>query len=58
MRLKAAREKSGKTQVQVSKETKIPVRVYQDYEYGKNEPRVTTAIRIADSLNVNVKDIF
>lgn len=58
MRLKAAREKSGKTQAQVAKETGIQERAYQYYEYGCREPRVSTAIKIADSLGVTVKDIF
>ena len=52
MKLRAAREQSGKTQAQVAKETGIAEAAYQRYEYGKNEPRVRTAIRIADVLGV------
>ena len=44
--LKAAREKSGKTQAQVAEEANIGERSYQDYEYDKREPGVRTAIRI------------
>lgn len=58
MRLKAARERSGKTQAQVARETGIPEQAYQRYEYGSREPRVSTAIKIADALDVDVKEIF
>lgn len=58
MRLRTARERAGKTQAQVAKEAQIPERAYQDYEYGTREPRVTTALKIADVLNADVHDIF
>ena len=59
MQLKAAREKSGKTQAQVAKEAQIAERMYQYYEYGKREPGVRTAIRIADALNVvDLRELF
>jgi len=50
--LRAAREKSGKTQAQVAKEALISEAQYQNIEYGKSEPNVRTAIRIADVLGV------
>ena len=56
--LRATRIKSGKTQAQVAKEAGIPERMYQQYEYGKNEPGVRTAIRIADTLGVDVRALF
>lgn len=56
--LKAAREKSGKTQAQVAKEAGIACRLYQYYEHGEREPGVRTAIRIAEVLGVNVKTLF
>lgn len=59
MELRAARERSGKTQAQVAKEAKTSARLYQDYEYGKREPGVHTAIRIADALGVkDLRDLF
>ncbi len=62
MELRAAREKSGKTQAQVAKETGIAEAAYQRYEYDKVEPRVRTAIRIADAIGVksykDFKEIF
>lgn len=59
MKLRAAREQSGKTQAQVAKESGVSTMAYQNYEYGKREPGVRTAIRIADALGVgNVREIF
>ena len=58
MMLRAAREQSGKTQAQVAKEIGIAEAVYQRYEYGKNTPSVTTAIRIARVLGSTVEALF
>ena len=58
MRLKAAREKSGKTQAQVAKEAGITEVAYQRYEYDKVEPGVRTAIRIARALGTTVEALF
>ena len=58
VKLQATREKSGKTQAQVAKETGISEQAYQRYEYGKREPGVKTAIRIADALGTTVEEIF
>ena len=51
-RLKEIREASGKTQLQIAKETGVTVRAYQKYEHGEQRPNVRTAIRIADALGV------
>ena len=56
--LKAAREKSGKTQAQVANEVGVAERVYQGYEYDKNSPNVRTAIRIARALGTTVEALF
>lgn len=58
MQLRAARKRSGKTQAQVAQEAKVAERLYQDYEYGKREPGVRTAIRIARTLNSTVEELF
>ena len=58
MELRAARERSGKTQAQVAKEAKVSEVAYQLYEYDKREPGVRTAIRIARALNSTVEDLF
>ena len=57
-RLRAAREKSGKTQAQVAKESGISETQYQNVEYDKNEPGVRTAIRIARALNTTTEKLF
>jgi DNA-binding XRE family transcriptional regulator len=56
--LRAAREKSGKTQAQVARESGISELSYQLYEYNKREPGVRTAIRIARALDSTVEDLF
>lgn len=58
MALKAAREKSGKTQAQVAKEAKVSERSYLYYEKGTKEPRARTAIRIARAVGSTVEEIF
>ncbi len=58
MKLRAAREASGKTQTQVAKEAAISESQYQNIEYGKSEPGVRTAIRIAKALNSTVEELF
>lgn len=58
-RLQAARERCGKTQAQVARAAGLTEQAYQRYEYGTTEPRVRTAIRIADALNVvDLREIF
>jgi len=56
--LKAAREKSGKTQAQVAREAKISQAQYQNIEYDKSKPRVDVAIRIAKALGTTVESLF
>lgn len=56
--LRAAREKSGKTQAQVAKNVRVAERTYQYYESGRKEPGVRTAIRIAKALNSTVEELF
>lgn len=58
MGLRAAREQSGKTQAQVAKESEISESQYQNIEYGKCEPGVRTAIRIAGVLGSTVEELF
>ena len=57
-KLRAAREKSGKTQSQVAKESEISETQYQNIEYNKSEPSVQTAIRIARVLDSTVEELF
>lgn len=58
MKLRATREKSGKTQAQVAKEAGVRERTYQYYEADEKEPGVRAAIRIARALNSTVEELF
>ena len=54
----AAREASGKTQVQVAKEAGITDVTYQRYEYGKRKPIADAAIRIAKAVGSTVEALW
>lgn len=56
--LKAAREQSGKTQIQVANEARISIAQYQNLEYGKCDPGVRTAIRIAHALGTQPEKLW
>lgn len=58
MKLKAARETSGKTQAQVAKEVGITERGYRKLEAKEEYKAVDTAIRIARALNGTVEELF
>ena len=57
-KLKAARIASGKTQAQVAKEASVSERSYIYYENGVKEPRVRTAIHIAQALDTTAEELF
>ena len=57
-KLKDARTRANMTQEEVARASKIPLRVYQGYEYGERIPRATTAVRIAKALGCQVEDIY
>ena len=56
--LREARENTGLTQWQVAEKASVSVMTYQRYEYGKRQPRVQTAIRIAKALNRPIETLF
>lgn len=58
MKLRAAREASGKTQAQVAKETGISELSYQRYEYDMREPGARTANRIARAVNSTTEALW
>ena len=58
MKLKAAREASGKTQAQVAKEAGITVRGYRKLEAKDEYKAIQTAIQIAQTLNRTVEELF
>ena len=57
MELRAARKNAGLGQRQVAERAKTSETHYQNIEYGKNEPGVRTAIRIAKALNKDTGDM-
>ena len=56
--LKLKRQEKGFTQAQLAKIVGITEVHYQRVEYGKAEPKVTLAGRLALALNVAIPDIF
>lgn len=58
MKLKAAREASGKTQAQVAEKAEITERGYRKLEAKDEYKAVRTAIRIADALGVKSYEEF
>ena len=53
-RLTTLRKQGEKTQNDVSKELKIALRAYQNYEYGTAEPRLSTLVKLADFHGVSL----
>lgn len=58
IKLRVAREASGKTQAQVAKEVGITERGYQNYEYGDRVPNACIASTIATILGSTVEAIW
>ena len=56
--LKQRREELHLTQQQVADAAKVNIRLYQYYEADEKEPKVKTAIRIADVLKTTVEQLF
>lgn len=57
-RLKKAREKTGFTQREVSKETGIPQSTLANYEVGRTEPDIETIGLLAEFYNVSTDWLF
>lgn len=56
--LKQCRKSAGLKQVQIAKKAQISVRNYQRIESGKQEPKVSVAILIAQALHTPVEELF
>lgn len=56
--IKTKREALKLTQKQVAERANITEAQFQRYEYGKNVPTVTLALRIASALNTTVEDLY
>lgn len=48
----AAHKQTGKTQAQVAKKIGFAEVAYQRYKYNQREPKVTTAIKMTNTLGV------
>lgn len=57
-KLKNQRENLGLTQLEVAKKTNITVRNYQRIEKKEQDPKTTTSLMIAKSLNSTVEELF
>ena len=53
-----ARKRAGLTQVQLAEIVGISEISYQRIEYGIQNPRLDTAIKIAETLNTTVENLF
>lgn len=42
------------SQIALAKEIGVSSRIYQEYEYGKSEPRMSNLVRMADIFNVSL----
>ena len=56
--LKTKRVKKGLSQLEVAKQVKIDVRLYQRYEYNEREPKASIAIKLANILETTVEELF
>ena len=56
--LKQARLELGLTQTQLANKVGISVRAYQFIEHEYKQPRVLTALKIANVLNRTVEELF
>jgi transcriptional regulator with XRE-family HTH domain len=55
LRLKEARKAKGLSQEKLCAISGVHVTTIQGYEYGKNDPYVRIAIRLADALGISVE---
>ena len=56
--IKAAREKSGKTQLQVANEVGIAKTAYQRYECGRVIPNAIMGVKIAKALQTTSEKLW
>lgn len=53
-RLVQLRKSRGVSQIAVAEKVGVSPRVYQGYEYGKNEPGLSRLVHIADYFDVSL----
>jgi DNA-binding XRE family transcriptional regulator len=57
-KLRDARIQRGLTQERLARSADLLVRAYHAYEHGSRTPSVVVAVRIADVLQCDVRDLF
>lgn len=53
-RLIQLRKNRGISQIALAKEIGVSSRIYQEYEYGKSEPKMSNLVSIADFFDVSM----
>jgi transcriptional regulator with XRE-family HTH domain len=53
-RLIQLRKNRGISQIALAKEIGVSSRIYQEYEYGKSEPKMSNLVSIADFFDVSL----
>lgn len=53
-RLQNLREERNILQKDVAASIDVPLRTYQRYEYGEVDPKLMTAVKLADMFNVSL----
>ena len=48
------RKNRGISQIALAKEIGVSSRIYQEYEYGKSEPKMSNLVSIADFFDVSM----
>lgn len=56
--LKRYRMLIGSTQKQMAERLGITENAYQNYEYGKREPKLDVLVQIAEILDVSIDDLL
>lgn len=53
-RLIQLRKNRGISQIALAKEIGVSSRIYQEYEYGRSEPKMSNLVSIADFFDVSL----
>jgi transcriptional regulator with XRE-family HTH domain len=56
-KLKALRDNAKLTQSELADKTGLSLSIIRDYEQGKKEPTLASAVKLADALDVSVAEL-
>ena len=56
--LKEKRKSVGLTQLEIAQKVGITDAGYMNYEHGRREPKIGTAIKISDALGIPISELF